>query len=136
MENLETGLALPELPGCGAIMKLGNSVSALACLPWLRSARILYWGDLDTHGLAILNRARQALGDVTSVMMDEGTLLSHRPLWVEETTPHAQDSWHRLTPIEHALFDKLCGNEWGVRVRLEQERIPWADAMTNLMAAL
>lgn len=55
-ENLETGLALPDVPGAVVVMRLGNAVSALGTLPWLQSADAVYWGDIDTHGFAILGK--------------------------------------------------------------------------------
>ncbi len=35
VENLETGLALPERRGTVCVMKLGRAVGVLAQLPWL-----------------------------------------------------------------------------------------------------
>jgi hypothetical protein len=40
----------------------------------------------DTHGFAILDRSRRAVPHLRSVLMDEATLLSHRPLWVQEAS--------------------------------------------------
>ena len=56
VENLETGLALPDIPDTVAFMRLGNAVSLLSSLTWLRDCSMLYWGDIDTHGFVILNR--------------------------------------------------------------------------------
>jgi hypothetical protein len=75
VENLETGLALPPMEGTVAVMKLGKAVGMLAAEPWLRACRVVYWGDLDTHGLAILDHARKALPGLTSALMNEETLL-------------------------------------------------------------
>jgi hypothetical protein len=80
VENLETGLALPDLPGTVAFMRLGHAVGLLAQLPWLQGCRAVYWGDIDTHGLAILNRARGVLPGLAAVLMDEATLLEYREL--------------------------------------------------------
>jgi hypothetical protein len=56
LENLQTGLALGDLPGTAAIMGLGYGVDVLSRLPWVMAARkAVYWGDLDTHGFAILS---------------------------------------------------------------------------------
>jgi hypothetical protein len=49
VENLDTGLALPDIPGAVAVMKLGNAVGALDRLPWLRGADAIYWGGIDTQ---------------------------------------------------------------------------------------
>jgi hypothetical protein len=135
VENLETGLALPDIAGCAAFMKLGHSVTVLAAVPWITGTPVVYWGDIDTHGLAILDRARSVLGDVTSVLMDERTLLSHRSLWVEEASQCTETDLEHLTAGEWEVFDKLRTHAWSVNVRLEQERIPWPAALAALMTA-
>ncbi len=129
VENLETGVALPDLPGCAAFMKLGNSVGVLSQVPWLRNARAVYWGDIDTHGFAILSHARAALPALCSVLMDERTLLRNRALWGRETTPYPGAEVPHLTADERAVFENLRGNVWGQGIRLEQERIPWPQAL-------
>ncbi|MBU8900727.1 hypothetical protein KRR26_34485 [Corallococcus sp. M34] len=135
VENLECGLALPDIPGCVAFMKLGASVKSLAAIPWLSGVRAIYWGDIDTHGLAILERARAALGDVTSVLMDEVTMLAHRRLWSEEPVQHGEAPLPELTEAERHMFDRLRANAWGRNARLEQERIPWSDAVEAVVHA-
>ncbi|MFZ4616058.1 MAG: Wadjet anti-phage system protein JetD domain-containing protein [Rectinemataceae bacterium] len=132
IENLETGLALPDVPGCIAILHLGYAVEALSAIPWLASIPVGYWGDLDTHGLAILGRARgqtrSRLPHITSIMMDRPTLLEHRDLWSFEETARSGEVPSGLDAAESELFSELRDNVHGVGVRLEQERIPldWA----------
>lgn len=135
-ENLETGLALPDVPGVVVVMRLGNAVSALGTLPWLQSAGAVYWGDIDTHGFAILDRARRAVPHLRSVLMDESTLLRHRALWVQEATQCPNVPLETLTAEERACYDSLRTHTWGQRVRLEQERLGWSEAMETLMQAL
>ncbi|MFP2963273.1 Wadjet anti-phage system protein JetD domain-containing protein [Myxococcus sp. 1LA] len=135
VENLECGLALPDIAGCVAFMKLGASVKPLSTIPWLSGAPVVYWGDIDTHGLAILDRARATLGDVTSVLMDEATLLAHRNLWSEEPAQHGAASLPELTDAERRMFERLRANAWGRNVRLEQERIPWSEAVAAVVHA-
>jgi hypothetical protein len=125
VENLESGLALPAVPGAVALMKLGHAVNLLRHLPWLRIARIIVWGDIDTHGFAILDRVRSVLPRSESILMDQDTLLGHRALWVEEPRPFDGPDLARLSESERLVFDGLAGNLWGVNVRLEQERLPW-----------
>jgi len=136
VENLETGIALPDLPGCLAFMKLGNSVGVLSRIPWLEGARVVYWGDIDTHGLAILSQARAVLPGLSSVLMDEATLLHSRALWGREPVPFPSAQLPHLTAAEHTLFTALRDNTWGPNVRLEQERVPWPYAMEALRRAV
>lgn len=125
VENLQTGLALEDLPGTVAVMGLGYSVDVLAKLPWAVPANCLYWGDIDTHGYTILHHARSALPHLSSVMMDEATLHLHQALWSSENAQANPAALPTLTPAEHAVYDSLRHNRWGQGVRLEQERIGW-----------
>ena len=134
VENLDTGLALPDIPGVLAVMKLGAAVKLVAQLPWTRRAECLYWGDIDTFGFEILNRARSVLPHVRSVLMDAGTLLDHRSLCVHETAQVSASELPLLTREEHEVFDGLRGDRWGERLRLEQERIPWPTAVQRLLS--
>jgi len=136
VENLETGLALPDLPGVAVVMRLGNAVSALGTLPWLQEADTVYWGDIDTHGFAILDRARRVVPYLRSVLMDEATLLSHRALCVQEAVQCPNVPLEMLTAEERAVYDGLRANVWGQRVRLEQERLGWAEAVETLRESL
>lgn len=135
VENLQTGLAMSELPGAVVFMGLGYHVDVLARLPWLSGAQCRYWGDLDTHGLAILQRARSYLPALQSVLMDEDTLLRHQALWVDESAQHPAAELPLLTEQEQQLYRDLKQQRWGQNVRLEQERIDWAAAWNVLQRA-
>ena len=88
VENLQTGLALADLPGAVAFLALGYGVDLLSQLPWVGASSCTYWGDIDTHGYAILSRARSHLPHLRSILMDEQTLLAYRPLWTTEPSQH------------------------------------------------
>jgi hypothetical protein len=136
VENLQTGLALPDLPGTVAIMALGYSVDVLGRLPWVQSAQRFYWGDIDTHGLAILSRARGHVDRLESLLMDDATLLRHRDLWGVEQTPSTDRALPHLTEAERRLYQDLQEQRWGPNVRLEQERIGWDYAVATLQSAI
>ncbi|MGD8274812.1 MAG: DUF2220 family protein [Thiohalocapsa sp.] len=135
VENLQTGLAFDDLPGAVCCMARGYAIEAYAAIPWLRDRPCHYWGDLDTHGFAILSRLRQHLPDVRSLLMDEATLLRHRDLWQREKRP-ATGPLARLSPEEEAVAEGLLTDRWGERVRLEQERIDWEYAWTQISETL
>ena len=128
LENLQTLLALPELPGTVAVHGSGYAPGDLARVPWLQSARVQYWGDLDSHGLSILHRFRAAGIEASSVLMDAVTLAAHRDLCGTEPTP-ARGELPLLTPEEQRVLDLLRD---GGDLRLEQERIGWAYALERL----
>jgi len=136
VENLETGLALPDISGVAVVMGLGNAVSALGTLSWLLEVSAVYWGDIDTHGFAILDRARRVVPHLRSVLMDEATLHSHRALWVQEASQCPNVPLEALTAEERSCYENLRAHTWGQRVRLEQERLGWREAMEVLMQTL
>lgn len=121
-ENDVNGLAFPDVPASIVVFGLGYSVDQLAALPWLSSRQILYWGDLDTHGFAILSKLRSVSPSATSFLMDRETLLAHRGLWVREPEPHRGDL-PGLSEEERKLYEDLRDDRLGDGVRLEQERI-------------
>lgn len=125
VENLQTGLAFFDIPNAVVFMGLGYQVDILSRLPWVACGQNFYWGDLDTHGFAILNRARSYLPRLQSILMDEKTLLTYQSLWVEEEKPHTATFLPELTPTEQAVYQGIKQNHWGERIRLEQERIAW-----------
>lgn len=133
VENKQTGLAFDDLAGAVVLMARGYAIDRLHELPWVQAAvGVDYWGDIDTHGLAILGRLRGRLPQVRSLLMDEATLLAHRTLWVSEPEPHAADAIEHLDDAERVLYHDLHTDRWGVRVRLEQERIGWDLAWTRI----
>jgi hypothetical protein len=134
VENLQTGLAFEDVAGAVVIMALGYGVDVLAQIPWLHHARCIYWGDIDTHGFAILNRARTYRPSLESVLMDETTLFAHRDLWVQEKEQSTSSELPLLTNEEQKLFILLKNNVWGQQVRLEQERICWDVAWEAIQA--
>ncbi len=112
----------------------GFDVDSVGRSPWLAGADVLYWGDIDTHGFAILDRLRAWLPHVRSVLMDRETLLAHRDRWVAEDRP-ARSLLTRLTPPEQELYCDLVTDGLGERVRLEQERIDWQWVVQRASAA-
>lgn len=130
-ENVESVLAMPPWPGAIAIHGAGYAVNLLEQIAWVRESRVIYWGDLDSHGFAILHRLRTHLPDVTSTLMDEATLLAHRDLWVKESRPH-RGLFASLTAGEQLALDLLRSED---DTRLEQERIPWSAALFALSQA-
>ncbi len=130
-ENDINGLAFPEQPDSLVIFGLGYGVDALGEIPWLAGREIHYWGDIDTHGFAMLDRLRSYHPHARSLLMDEATLLEHCALWGEETTPTRRDLT-QLDTNEAALYDKLRKNQLRKNLRLEQERIGYQCLLSAL----
>lgn len=55
---------------------------------------------------------------------------------VEEPAQAPEAVCEGLLPAEAALWDALKSDKYGMRLRLEQERIPWAHAWAELMKAV
>jgi hypothetical protein len=121
-ENEINGLAFPAAEQGLVVFGLGYGLDRLGAIPWLRDRTIFYWGDLDTHGFAILDKLRGTFPGARSFLMDRQTLLDHRAFWGEE--PERYDKpLARLTAEETAVYDDLRLDRLGKRVRLEQERV-------------
>lgn len=133
VENLQTALAFPDLPGAILLFGAGFSVSELGTIPWLSEIPILYWGDIDNAGFSILNALRHVHPHATSILMDEETLLRHRALWShDESLPGAR--LDLLRDEEKTVYTSLGAGTHGPSVRLEQERVDWEWAFHRLTA--
>ncbi|MFD9664224.1 DUF3322 domain-containing protein [Rhodococcus sp. NPDC059968] len=130
LENKEGLYALPRLAGTVALHGGGYTVHELAGIPWVVGSEVWYWGDLDSHGFAILDRLRRHLPHVRSLLMDTATLDRWRDLAVREQSPTLNDASH-LTASETAALLSLRDGD----LRLEQERIPWPYVLERLLAA-
>lgn len=122
VENEASYLALPELPDTVIVFGAGFALSTLKAVLWLADRRLLYWGDIDTYGFAILDQLRARFSHVESILMDHTTLMAHRRQWVTEPKPTNQRLTH-LTDPELELYGDLVEDRFGHHVRLEQERI-------------
>lgn len=122
VENETTHLAFPDQPHSIVIHGGGYAVTRLSALTWLRDVRLVYWGDLDTHGFAILDRLRRTFPHTESALMTRDVLLSHRDQWVKEASP-THERLDTLTHEETDLYESLKGGDFGHNVRLEQERV-------------
>jgi len=140
VENRDCRLWFPPLPRT-VVVEGGGAAAAslLADVAWIRRARtVVYWGDLDAAGFAILDRFRDALRqetgdrparDVASVLMDAVTLDEFEHLGttrdkdgrlITSSGAHLQ----HLTEDETAAYYAVAtAGDAPVR-RIEQERLP------------
>jgi hypothetical protein len=132
-ENETNFLAFPPVTDSIVIFGSGYGWEALAKADWLRECSILYWGDIDTHGFAILDSLRERFERVESFLMDKATLLAHERLWGSEIDQVIRDL-PRLTVTEQALFNDLRDNRIRDNLRLEQEQVGfnWVERALNL----
>ena len=139
-ENEINFLAFPDAASSMVIFGGGYGIDRLADVGWLAGKDIVYWGDIDTHGFAILDRMRGMFPQTRSMLMDAATLHAHRQLWgSEDEDKRFTADLARLTQSERKLFDVLRDNVLGERVRLEQERLGYGwvtEAIENVQKAL
>jgi hypothetical protein len=135
-ENEVNALAFPAVPSSMVVFGGGYGIERLAQVDWLRERELLYWGDIDTHGFAILDRLRASMPHVRSLLMDAPTLLAHRHVWgSEEPDKRYAGELEWLTEEERQLFHGLRDHLYGKYLRLEQERIGYAWAVEMIRAA-
>ena len=133
-ENEINFLAFPAVADSLIIFGKGYGFKALARAEWLSRHPIYYWGDIDTHGFAILDQLRSELGQVQSFLMDRGTLMEFESQWGVEDKQTVRDLTH-LNEEEEDLYDDLRDNRIRKNLRLEQERIGfhWVEStLTSL----
>ena len=123
-ENKINGLSFPQRKDSVVIFGLGYGIESLKEVEWLQDKNIYYWGDIDTHGFAILSQMRGYFPQTQSILMDEKTLMRFKHLAVEEQKFFMGELSH-LTPEEQNVFEGLKNNDYGKVLRIEQERIPF-----------
>jgi len=133
-ENEVNFLCFPDMEDAMVIFGSGYGFDALASAKWLNRCRIQYWGDIDTHGFAILDQLRSVFAHTESLLMDRATLLEFKALWGEESRPQQRDL-NRLNEQERLLYDDLRYNRIAERLRLEQERIGFEYVKRTLKMA-
>ncbi|MBS9434780.1 DUF3322 domain-containing protein [Photorhabdus hainanensis] len=120
VENLQSGLSLPEMPDTIAVIGGGKNIAWMDAA-WLRSKRVGYWGDIDTWGLFILSDARNKFVDIEPLMMDVETVKAHEDRMVPEPNP-VESNPSSLNEDETNLFNNLISGRFQSS-RLEQERL-------------
>ena len=147
VENRDCRLWFPEIPdtivveggGTAAAMSLGN-------VEWILAAdHVIYWGDIDTDGFAILDHFREELArknvGVKSILMTDRARSRYAHLGVNRDKHGVAltSSRRRLSHLTMEEAECYAGvataGDVGFR-RIEQERIPLADAEAALRELL
>ena len=130
-ENEINFLAFPLVKDSLVIFGAGYGFEMLRTVEWLQRCRIQYWGDIDTHGFAILDQLRSQFNHVESFLMDRTTLLAFESQWGKEEKQTLRDL-PNLTLDEGKLYDDLRDNRIRKNLRLEQERVGFEWVMAAL----
>jgi hypothetical protein len=138
-ENKDTAVAFPAVNEGVCVEGGGFGGATPAAMPWLAKAPLLlYWGDIDAAGFEILDGFRAAGVPARSMLMDLatferyerfGTSLDRRgnPLG-----PGTRRDLPHLDGAERTMYHALTDPAWKRYRRVEQERIPLADALAAL----
>lgn len=119
VENKMNMLTFPAIHKSIVVWGHGFGVDILKDVTWLRSKKILYWGDLDAQGFQILSELRLHFSQVESFLMDRETFDRFYDSEVGIETNVEKDLC--LTLEEREMFDFLKEGNY----RLEQEKIPF-----------
>lgn len=140
VENKDTYLMFPQVEEGICVFGSGKSGAALVSqLPWILAARrVVYWGDLDADGFEILDGYRAKGIRCQSILMDLGTLERlgryGTNLEKDHKTPIARPHKElaNLTDDERAAYELITSPDYVGNRRLEQEKIPLAEALAAL----
>jgi len=123
-ENKINGLSFPPRKDSIVIFGLGYGIESLKDVEWLQNKNIYYWGDIDTHGFAMLSQIRGYFPCTESILMDYKTLIRFKYLAVSEGKPFLGELLN-LTEEEQIVFERLKDDYYGEALRIEQERISY-----------
>ncbi len=153
VENRDCRLWFPPVEGTVVIEGGGKAAaSLLAGIAWIREAtQVVYWGDIDADGYAILDRFREAMSvpgedgvparAVTSILMDATAFERYFHLGVARDAegraiPPSAAHLPRLTDDETAAYYAIAtAGSVSVR-RIEQERMPIEAAASALVEVI
>ena len=144
VENKDSYLSFPAMDGGICVFGAGHAGSAVVSqVPWIQAApRVFYWGDLDADGFEILNGYRLQGLECMSILMDRATLIRFgrygTNLEKDHRTPLLR---HRkelatLDVEERATYELITSKDYTGHRRLEQEKVPLAEAVNALKEKL
>jgi len=133
-------LSFPETPHPSVVVFGGGygGARSLRNASWLLGKRVFYWGDIDTHGFAILAGFRKYVPNIESFLMDERTFLRFENLWTPEEHVSKYEP-EGLTREETEFFRRMANGGFrrgDVSMRLEQERIGWGYSREKVFEVL
>jgi len=130
-ENKTNFLAFPGVDDSIVVFGSGYGMRAFGIAQWVHRLPLYYWGDIDTHGFAILNELRSVFPHAQSFLMDRETLFNHQDSWTTELVP-VRHSLKLLNPEEMALFIELQSGIPREGIRLEQEKVSFSQLKSTL----
>lgn len=130
VENLAPIFVPAPQPGMIIVGPCGRNLAWLRDCEWASTARVGYWGDIDSWGFSCLGDARSHQAHLESLMMDQETFERFIKLAVKEPSS-SRVKTERLSNLERDFCTQLIDNSWDVD-RLEQERVSGEYAQEQL----
>lgn len=141
VENRDCRLWFPQLPNTIVVEGNGKAAaSSLAGIDWItEAATLVYWGDIDTDGFAILDHLRSELQPrgirVDSILMDAPSCARYAEYGVNRDRrgaplTAATARLPHLTSEEAEAYASVATAGHVPFRRIEQEKIDLADAKT------
>ncbi len=132
-ENKVNGLAFPSFQGGMVVFGRGYGIGDLAEANWLTRKRVVYWGDIDTHGYGILSMLRGKFPHVESILMSSKDLDLYRSVAVSESPDKRRaDELPNLTPAEKEAYLRLLPGGDSEGLRIEQELVPYQSFLSAI----
>lgn len=128
VENKVNLFTMPPLPRTIALGALGDNVTLFRHISWLSNVPITYWGDMDVEGFQILSSLRGLFPEARSFLMDRESLVRYRDSSGKGKGQKPGVPLF-LRASEAAAF-AICRDD---NLRIEQERIPQADVIRELL---
>jgi len=143
-ENKDTAIGFPATEGAIAVEGDGKAgPAAISQLIWVRECPTLrYWGDVDAEGFEIVNGYRAAGLTLDTLLMDRDTYERYKRFGTHQDRRgnrlliRDRRNLPFLTEAERRLYEALTNPASTDPPRLEQERIPFADAVTALVSSM
>ncbi|MBQ9274670.1 MAG: hypothetical protein IJ228_07630 [Succinivibrio sp.] len=124
-EDVSTALSVPDVPGTVIVITPTHSLSELCKTDWIAGAKCDYSGSISLRSFAVLNNFRVYLPNTNSLLMDEGTFVTNKDLWTyDDILAQDQPQPMALTAEEMSFYRMLASGMYGLRARIDQERIP------------
>ncbi len=124
IDDIQTALSLPDIPGAVAIITPTSHVGAVAGISWVANARCQYVGSIDKRSFALLHNLRLYLPTLENMILKEDIFFAARDLWTDDDNTSFSGNLSALTEEEAFFYRSLAEGAYGACRRLDLERIP------------
>ncbi|MBR4792321.1 MAG: hypothetical protein IK038_01530 [Bacteroidaceae bacterium] len=126
VENKINMLTFPYIDNSIVVWGHGFGVDVMKDVEWMKTKKIYYWGDLDTHGFQILSEIRTHFPQIKSFLMDRDTFDEF--FEGDKGSVTNVEKKLQLTKEEGEMFRYVKENNY----RLEQEKISFEYASMRI----